>query len=233
MIHLASTSDRQAGTTHAGGGRAGLSGLMRQICVDIGAGHYLLVEPAAERGPQGLRILASNWVYDAIEELGGEGVFGIIESGHAAGAGETPQPMSPDASFLSPQERLALREYGHAELFVQRLSLRGRSIFVLFSASCAGSIAEARLPRAVMMCRYALDGYLAATTDRPAFAGALSERERECLRWVSEGKTTDEVALILGVSSNTVNSYVAHAIQKFGASNRAMAIATAIRSGVI
>jgi len=51
--------------------------------------------------------------------------------------------------------------------------------------------------------------------------------------WVSEGKTTDEVALILGVSSNTVNSYIAHAIQKFGANNRAMAIATAIRSGII
>ena len=51
--------------------------------------------------------------------------------------------------------------------------------------------------------------------------------------WVSEGKTTDEVALILGVSSNTVNSYITHAIQKFAASNRAMAIATAIRSGII
>ena len=232
MIHLASTSDRQAGTTNAGG-RAGLSGLMRRICADIGAGHYLVVEPAAERGPKGLRILASNWIYDALEELGGEGIFGIIESEHATSAGEAPRPMSPDASFLSPQERLALCEYGHAELFVQRLSLRGRCVFVLFSASCAGNIAEALLPRAAMMCRYALDGYLAETTDRPAFAGALSERERECLKWVSEGKTTDEVALILGVSSNTVNSYVAHAIQKFGASNRAMAIATAIRSGVI
>ncbi|TIX10880.1 MAG: helix-turn-helix transcriptional regulator, partial [Mesorhizobium sp.] len=55
----------------------------------------------------------------------------------------------------------------------------------------------------------------------------------ECLFWVSEGKTTDEVALILGVSSNTVNSYITHAIQKFAASNRAMAIATAIRSGII
>lgn len=61
----------------------------------------------------------------------------------------------------------------------------------------------------------------------------LSERERECLRWVSEGKTTDEVAMILGVSSNTVNSYVTHAIQKLSASNRAMAMATAIRNGLI
>jgi DNA-binding CsgD family transcriptional regulator len=61
----------------------------------------------------------------------------------------------------------------------------------------------------------------------------LSERERECMRWVSEGKTTDEVAMILGVSSNTVNSYVGHAMQKLSASNRAMAMATAIRNGLI
>ena len=61
----------------------------------------------------------------------------------------------------------------------------------------------------------------------------LSERERECLFWVSEGKTTDEVATILGVSPNTVNSYVTNAIQKLSAANRPAAIATAIRSGII
>jgi DNA-binding CsgD family transcriptional regulator len=84
-----------------------------------------------------------------------------------------------------------------------------------------------------MMCSYGLDRHLAATAEGSPLAGVLSERQRECLKWVSEGKTTDEIALILGVSPNTINSYVAHAIQKFGASNRAMAIATAIRSGVI
>ena len=83
-----------------------------------------------------------------------------------------------------------------------------------------------------MACCYALNQFFTAT-GRRASRDPLSERERECLAWVSQGKTTDEVAVILGVSSNTVNSYVAHAIQKFGASNRAMAIATAIRSGII
>ena len=83
-----------------------------------------------------------------------------------------------------------------------------------------------------MQCCYALSqipGLLAAA----ALQDPLSDRERECLFWVSEGKTTDEVAMILGVSANTVNSYITHAIQKLAASNRAMAIATAIRSGII
>lgn len=83
-----------------------------------------------------------------------------------------------------------------------------------------------------MRCCYALSqipGLLRAAVAQDA----LSDRERECLVWVSEGKTTDEVAVILGVSGNTVNSYITNAIQKLSASNRAMAIATAIRSGII
>jgi DNA-binding CsgD family transcriptional regulator len=70
---------------------------------------------------------------------------------------------------------------------------------------------------------------LAAVTQQ----NPLSERERECLLWVSEGKTSEEVALILGVSANTVNSYVTHATRKVSSSNRAMAVATAIRSGYV
>ncbi len=79
------------------------------------------------------------------------------------------------------------------------------------------------------LCPLADPDLLAAT----ALQDPLSDRERECLFWVSEGKTTDEVAMILGVSSNTVSSYITHAIQKFAASNRAMAVATAIRSGIV
>lgn len=232
MIHLASTRDGKTAAAQ-GGARAGLSRLMQRLCADIGADHYLLVEPAAERGPQGLRILASNWIYDALEDLGAEGIFGIIESGHATGMGEALRTVSASAPFFSVHQRAALREHGHDEIAIRRFGIRGRSVFALFSARAGAAIDAARFARACMMCSYALDGHLAASTEEPALAGVLSERQRECLKWVSEGKTTDEIALILGVSSNTVNSYVAHAIQKFGASNRAMAIATAIRSGVI
>ena len=231
-MHLAPTREGQAGAGRIHG-RTDLSRLMKRVCADIGARSYLLVEPAVERGPKGLRILASDWIYDALEELGGDGIFEIIESGYAAGVSEAPRALPEPAPFLSPAQRLVLRDHGHAEMFARRLNVRGRAVFALFSAPHCGAIDPAALARAGMMCSYALDGYLGATAQEPALAGVLSERQRECLKWVSEGKTTEEIALILGVSSNTINSYVAHAIQKFGASNRAMAIATAIRSGVI
>lgn len=206
---------------------------MRRICAEIGADRYMLVEPSVERGPKSVRIITSNWIFDALEDLGTEGVARIIESGYAVGAGTPPRAlMTAAAPFLSAEEKRALREHGHAELHCQKLSAGGASLFALFSVDTPRRIDQAALARAHMACCYALNQFFAACGGRSS-RDPLSERERECLLWVSEGKTTDEVALILGVSSNTVNSYVAHAIQKFGASNRAMAIATAIRSGII
>lgn len=206
---------------------------MQRVCSDIGAGRHMVVEPIVERGPKSVRIITSNWVFDALEDLGVEGIVRIIESGHAAGAGMQPRAMRPaTAGFLSEDEKQTLAEHGHAEMFCQKLSTSRGSVFALFSAAAPRRIDTAALLRAHMTCCYALNQYFAASSERGSSA-LLSERERECLLWVSEGKTTDEVALILGVSSHTVNSYVAHAIQKFGASNRAMAIATAIRSGII
>lgn len=213
--------------------RAGLARFMRRICAEMKAERYMLVEPSVERGPKSVRILTSNWVFDALEDLGSEGIAKIIESDYATGAGTVHRAMTPAAiCFLSAEEKRALREHDHAELYCLKLCVDGAAIFALLSASAPQRIDRTGLLRAHMAMRYALSQFFAACGDRSS-RDPLSERERECLLWVSEGKTTDEVALILGVSSNTVNSYVAHAIQKFGANNRAMAIATAIRSGII
>lgn len=213
--------------------RAMLARHMQRLCAEIGADRHMLVEPSVERGPKSVRIITSNWIFDALEDLGVEGIARIIESGHAVGAGMQPRAVRvSSATFLSAEERQTLSEHGHAELFCQKLSTCRGSVFALFSAHAPRRIDTGALVRAHMACCYAVNQFFAASAGRGSSA-PLSERERECLLWVSEGKTTDEVAVILGVSSHTVNSYVAHAIQKFGASNRAMAIATAIRSGII
>jgi DNA-binding CsgD family transcriptional regulator len=57
----------------------------------------------------------------------------------------------------------------------------------------------------------------------------LSSRERECLSWVAAGKTTDEVATILGLSLETVRVYVKRAMRKLGATSRTQAVALACR----
>jgi DNA-binding CsgD family transcriptional regulator len=134
--------------------------------------------------------------------------------------------------LITGEEARLLDVLGHAEIYSQRLNVGHQRLYILFSAAEAGSIDPTGLMKAQLKCCYALS-QVPDLLAQSAMQDPLSDRERECLFWVSEGKTTDEVAVILSVSSNTVNSYITHAIQKFGASNRAMAIATAIRSGII
>lgn len=61
----------------------------------------------------------------------------------------------------------------------------------------------------------------------------LSERERECLLWTAEGKTSFEIGKIIGISEHTVNYYLNTAASKLEASNRVQAVAIAIKSGLL
>lgn len=61
----------------------------------------------------------------------------------------------------------------------------------------------------------------------------LAPRETECLRWSAAGKTSSEIAGIIGVSENTVNSYLSSAAQKMNAVNRVQTVAQAIRLGLL
>lgn len=61
----------------------------------------------------------------------------------------------------------------------------------------------------------------------------LSERELQIVQWTSEGKTSADIAVILGLSEHTVNSYTAAILRKLNVGNRAQMVATAIRSGLI
>ncbi len=53
----------------------------------------------------------------------------------------------------------------------------------------------------------------------------LSKREKECLFWVSEGKTSWEISHILGIKERTVNYHLAQLAQKLGTCNRYQALA--------
>jgi DNA-binding CsgD family transcriptional regulator len=71
--------------------------------------------------------------------------------------------------------------------------------------------------------------FAAATASREK----LSTREVECLRWAAAGKSSDEIAIILGISVYTVSSYFKSATRKLQAVNRMQAIAVALRLRLI
>lgn len=61
----------------------------------------------------------------------------------------------------------------------------------------------------------------------------LTERELECLYWIAEGKTSDEIAVILGISRNTINNYITSVMRKTSTKNRSEAIAYAVRNNLV
>lgn len=80
--------------------------------------------------------------------------------------------------------------------------------------------------------------YHAAVRDRFSSFLKMSEynqisfRERECLRWAAAGKTTGEIATILGLSHETVRIYFKRAMKKLGATSRTQAVASACIAGI-
>jgi LuxR family transcriptional regulator len=61
----------------------------------------------------------------------------------------------------------------------------------------------------------------------------LTKRERECLQWIAEGKTSADIGRILGRSEETVRLHVKSAMRKLGASSRAQAVFAALSAGAI
>ena len=61
----------------------------------------------------------------------------------------------------------------------------------------------------------------------------LTARESEVLRWVSEGKTNDEIAVILNLSMLTVKNHLRHAMQKLLVRTRGQAVTKALSLGLL
>jgi LuxR family quorum sensing-dependent transcriptional regulator len=61
----------------------------------------------------------------------------------------------------------------------------------------------------------------------------LSRRERDILAWAAEGKSSWEIATILGLRERTVNWYFEQSKKKLDAVTRTQAVIKALRSGEI
>lgn len=72
------------------------------------------------------------------------------------------------------------------------------------------------------------------TNTKKALASqALTERELEVLTWVCEGKTSAEIASILGIARNTVRNQIQNTLIKLRVNTRSQAVAKAIKKGLV
>ena len=60
----------------------------------------------------------------------------------------------------------------------------------------------------------------------------LTKREKEALILASLGKTNDEIAIIFGVSSHTINMHFRHIYEKMDVNNRMFAVVKALVLGI-
>jgi DNA-binding CsgD family transcriptional regulator len=81
-----------------------------------------------------------------------------------------------------------------------------------------------------------LSAYYASETRRllePGKDCGLTPRQRECLAWVRQGKSSSAIAEILGLSAETVNEHLAEACRRLGVRTRVQAAVEASLAGLI
>ncbi|WBQ07096.1 response regulator transcription factor [Kribbella sp. CA-293567] len=134
----------------------------------------------------------------------------------------------------------------YAELGIVLLASDGRDD-VLFKALASGvsafvtntapteEILAAIRHAAVAATSFTATGLASAMArrDQPAAQPLLSPREAEVLSLLGQGLSVRAIATSLCVSLSTAKTYVARLYEKLGASNRAQAIMTALRLGLL
>lgn len=103
------------------------------------------------------------------------------------------------------------------------------NVYVVAFCGARGALRNEEMSEIHFAAMQALDDGTVAASMQQGPPERLTAREIECLRWSAAGKSSDEIAIILSISSHTVISYLKSAMRKLDAVNRMQAIARAYR----
>lgn len=87
-----------------------------------------------------------------------------------------------------------------------------------------------RLMWLAQITHHGLAGLISQERDR---SYELSEREVEMLKWTADGKTAEEISVILGISTRTVNFHISQAVSKLQVANKTSATVKAALYGLL
>lgn len=138
---------------------------------------------------------------------------------------------------LAPSVRVVvLSQYGDRE-YVQRFLKAGVSGYILKSSAGADLLAAIR---AVVRGGLALDPTVARDALENGSEGegtadydALTDREKQVLKLVAEGRSNKDVAALLNISVKTAMSHREHLMEKLRLHNRTELVRYALKRGVI
>ncbi|TDK35129.1 LuxR family transcriptional regulator [Rhizobium deserti] len=201
--------------------------MMRLLADYVGASHFLLARYDLIQ-EQGLDfIVTSNWPFDLVRRLGSELASGYARSTELE---KCLSLLTPSFSLLpddiAPPDDIS-RQYCSLTFCV------GRARFSLMLLFVEGIIlSQERLREAGLFAAYGAS-FAEARDAKAERDFELTERELECLFWIAEGKTSDEIAVILGISRNTINNYITSVMRKTATKTRSEAIAYAVRNNLV
>ncbi|MEQ1512313.1 MAG: LuxR family transcriptional regulator [Lysobacteraceae bacterium] len=102
------------------------------------------------------------------------------------------------------------------------------------SRQLAATDYEAMLPELHLLAHFVHEAARQFVRSKtPSRLPALTKRERECLSWAAEGKTSWEIGQLLNISERTSIFHLQNATHKLGVSGRQAAIARAVSLGLI
>ncbi|MET3587582.1 DNA-binding CsgD family transcriptional regulator [Pseudorhizobium tarimense] len=200
---------------------------LRLLAEYVGAAHFLFARCDLIQ-EQGLDfIVSSDWPFDLVRRIGSELASNYAKSTELE---KCLSLLTPNFSLL-PDDVLVPEQISR-----QYCSLTvciGRTRYTLLLLFVEGIIlSQDRLREVGLLATY-LAGFKQTPDARAERDFELTERELECLFWIAEGKTSDEIAVILGISRNTINNYITSVMRKTGTKTRSEAIAYAVRNNLV
>lgn len=151
-----------------------------------------------------------------------------------------PQPALPNQDILKHESALTAQVKNNARglTIPMRTQHTGAAVMhytIKGMAKSASETIEATLPEMFLLANHAHEAInrFISYDDYRIRVSPLSNREKECLRWSTEGLTTTAISREMGITHSTVTFHLQNAMRKLGASNRQQAIARALMLGVI
>lgn len=208
-------------------GLADISASLDVLTTYAGASHYLLAREDMFQESGLSFVITSNWPFDLVKKIGGTYAASQARISEMEKCLSLLQPklyVLPDGAYIPDGTD---RQYCALTFCV------GNIRFALLLMFPEGSVPSLERLREVGL----LSGYCASfgigydlKVERDI---DLTERELECLYWIAEGKTSDEMATILGISRNTINNYITSVMRKTATKTRSEAIAYAVRNNLV
>lgn len=204
-----------------------IAGGMDLVCAYAGARCYLIARYDLFSDRNFDFIITSNWPFDLVRTFGASLVGTQARSSEIRRCLQAFEPF-----FIDIEPSIDLPEgLSRRACLIPYNAGRARMILALLFEQDA-FLSHDRLRDVGLATAYHTAGFPEITNGNDQLSD-LTDREVECLSWIGEGKTSDEIALIIGISRNTVNNYITSIMNKTGAKTRSEAVAFAVRQRII